>query len=186
MSHVARLHLIPTEPSATTERALELGPADVLETGPLGVRIRLKSGAEREAQVALAFSYEPAVGDVVLAIADGASCWVIGVITGTGKGTLSFPGDLQIQAGGRLALSGQAGVEIDTPKLEVRAGKLEMLARSVSQRFENLRQHVVELLSVQAGRTHTIVEGSSVTSAESSTLLTKDKVTINGKAIHLG
>lgn len=185
MSQVARLHRIASEPSPSAA-PLQLGPAEVLETSVLGVRVRFESGEEREARLALAFRYEPAVGDSVLTIADGNTCWVIGVIAGTGKGVIAFPGDLDIQAGGRLALSGQAGVEIDTPKLEVRAGKLEMFARSVSQRFENLRQHVVELLSVQAGRTHTTVEGASVTSAESSTLLTKDKVTINGKAIHLG
>jgi hypothetical protein len=31
-----------------------------------------------------------------------------------------------------------------------------------------------------------VVEGSSYTRAESATLLTKEKVSINGKAIHLG
>ncbi len=183
MSQIARLHRI-TNPSASSPP--RLGPAEVLRSSAHGVRVQLQSGEEADARLALAFSYEPAVGDEVLVIADDSACWVIGVISGTGKGTIAFPGDLAVQAGGRLSLSGQAGVEIDAPKLDVRVGKLEMLARSVTQRFENVRQHVVELLSVQAGRTHTTVEGAAVTNAESSTLVTKNKVTINGKAIHLG
>lgn len=185
MSQVAHLHRVANEPSPIPS-SHELGPAQVLEATALGVLVAWPSGAEREARLALAFSYEPAVGDTVLVIADARGAWVIGVIAGTGKGRITFPGDLEIQAGGRLALSGHEGVEIDTPKLEVRAGKLEMIARTVNQRFQSLRQHVAELLSVQAGSTHTTVEGASVTSAESSTLLTKNKVTINGKAIHLG
>ncbi len=184
MSQVAHLHRVVNEPSPIPP-SHELGPAEVLEATALGVRVALPSGAEREARLALAFSYEPAVGDTVLVIADARGAWVIGVIAGTGKGRIAFPGDLEIQAGGRLALSGHT-VDIDTPKLEVRAGKLEMFARTVNQRFQSLRQQVTELLSVQAGSTHTTVEGASVTSAESSTLLTKNKVTINGKAIHLG
>ena len=91
-------------------------------------------------------------------------------------------GSLDVRTVGRDTLENL----VERLDAKVRAGKLEMIARTVNQRFQSLRQHVAELLSVQAGSTHTTVEGASVTSAESSTLLTKNKVTINGKAIHLG
>lgn len=184
MNSVVRLPRVPSP--ANTVSPHRLGPAEVLRGGATTTSVRLKDGTEREAQVALAFSYEPAVGDVVLVIADDDGCYVIGVIAGSGRGVIAFPGDLTVRAAGRLTLSGQDGVDIDTPKMQVRVGTLEVFARAVTERFENLRQHVVELLSVQAGTSHTTIEGASYTRAESSTLLTKEKVTINGKAIHLG
>ena len=184
MSNVARLHRAPLpEKSAPSPR---LGPAEVLEGGAAVATVRLADGTEREARVALAFAYEPAVGDSVLVIADEEGCYVIGVLACTGKGVISFPGDLTVRAAGRLHLSGEEGVDIEGPHMAIRAGTLSVLARAVTERFESLRQHVVDLLSVQAGKSHTTVDGPTYTRAESATLLTKDKVTINGKAIHLG
>jgi hypothetical protein len=158
----------------------------VVRGGASVVTLRLGDGSEREARVALAFAYEPAAGDTVLAIGDENGCYVIGVLAGSGKGVLAFPGDLTVRAAGRLHLSGEEGVDIEGPHVEVRAGTLTMMARAVTERFESLKQHVVDLLSVQAGKSHTTIDGPSYTRAESATLLTKDKVTINGKAIHLG
>lgn len=189
MSNVARLHRDPVSERRDAPPAKpphRLGPAEVLVGGPSTVTLRLSDGEEREARVALAFAYEPAQGDTVLAIADDAGCYVIGVLAGAGKGVLTFPGDLSVRAQGRLHLSGEEGVEIDAPHVQIRTGSLGMLARAVTQRFESLRQVVVDLLSVQAGKSHTTIDGPSYTRAESATLLTKDKVTINGKAIHLG
>ena len=50
----------------------------------------------------------------------------------------------------------------------------------------SLRQRVAELLSVHAGAAHAVVDGSSVAQAKSTTILSEEKVTINGKAVHLG
>lgn len=186
MSNVARLRPAPSPAAAPPAARPLLGPAEVLKGGAAAVTVRLADGSEREAKVALAFAYEPAEGDTVLAIGDEAGCYVIGVLAGTGKAALTFPGDLTVRAGGRLHLAGEDGVDIEGPAVQVRTGTLSMLARAVTQRFDSLKQHVVDLLSVQAGKQHTTIEGSSFTSAESSTLLTKEKVTINGKAIHLG
>ena len=49
------------------------------------------------AQMALAYPYQAAVGDTLLAIGQGESWYVIGVIRGTGTSTLTVPGDSRIQ-----------------------------------------------------------------------------------------
>lgn len=187
MSNVARLKRTPPPiAAAPSEKRHHLGPAEVVRGGAASATVRLPDGAEHEAHVALAFTYEPATGDTVLVIGDEGGFYVIGVLAGTGRGTIAFPGDLTVRAAGRLHLAGESGVSIEGPDMSVRTGTLSILARAVTQRFESLRQHVVDLLSVQAGKSHTTIDGASFTSAESSTLLTKEKVTINGKAIHLG
>ena len=47
-------------------------------------------------------------------------------------------------------------------------------------------QRVTDLLSVHAGESQTIVDGTSHLRADSASILTQEKVTLNGKAIHLG
>ncbi len=183
---VVKLQPAPTPQPGPYAGCSYLGPAEVIEADPSGLRLRLANGEETEAIAALAFSYEPAAGDTVVALGNEAGCYVVGVLMCQGKGVLSFPGDLELQAAGKLSLRASQGVEIDSPAMDVRVGKLNLLARAVTERFQSLRQSVTELLSVQAGKSHTVVEGASYTRAQSSTLQTKDKVTINGKAIHLG
>jgi hypothetical protein len=163
-----------------------VGPAEVTRCGPGRVAIAFPDGASLEAVVALAHDYEPAVGDTVLAIRQDDEAWIIGVIHGRGPRRLHAVGDLELAAGGKLRLRAEGGVEIDGPRLDVKVGVLSTLARRATERFETLRQHVVELLSVQAGQSETTVDGACVTRAESATILTKEKVNINGKAIHLG
>jgi hypothetical protein len=183
MSNVAVLRNERTAPARDY-----LGPADVTEVGsPLEVTIRLPAGAVTQARLALAFTYEPRPGDVVLVIGNADGHYVIGVLQGTGKATLAIPGDVEIRAvGGELVLTGDKGVRVEGAEVEVRTGKLEMLAGAVVQRFSALRQHITDLWSVRAGQTHTIVDESMHQQSKSATILTEDKVTINGRAIHLG
>ena len=112
--------------------------------------------------------------------------YVVGVLTTQETAKLSFAGDVELSAGGSLRLHAAEGVELAGAQVTIRTGKLEMMARKVTQHFDSLRQRVVEMLSVQAGKSHCVVEGADFKQADSSTLLTKNKVTINGKAIHLG
>lgn len=179
-TNVARLRRPVSSPASF------LGPATVTGAGASTVEVALPDGTTAEARVALAFAYEPVVGDTVLVIG-GDEHYVIGVLAAQGKAVLSFPGDLEVRAaGGELRLTGDRGVSIGGPSLQVQVGKLELVARAVTQRFDTLRQRVTELLSVHAGQSHTVVDGTSHTRAESASILTKENVTINGKAIHLG
>lgn len=180
MSNVAFLRT-----QVTSER--HLGPAEVLAVAPDGVDVRLESGATARAVIALAVGYEAAVGDVVLVIGDVERAWIIGVLSSTGKTSLAVTGDLDLRSlDGAVRISGAKGVEIETPTLAMRAAKVSLVAEAVVEHVVSLRQRVRELLSVHAGEQHTVVDGASSTQAERASIVTEQKVTINGKAIYLG
>ncbi|HSN97889.1 MAG TPA: DUF3540 domain-containing protein [Candidatus Nanopelagicales bacterium] len=186
MSNVVALRDEPAPDSQARPR-LYLGPATVIRASPVGVEVRLPDGAAHRAELALAFLYEPAEGDVVLVIGQESGHYVIGVLHGTGRASLNLPGDVDLRAvGGVLRLAGDKGVEIAAPELSVQVSRVRMIADSVVQRFATLRQRVTELLSVHAAESHTLVDGAAHTQAKSATILTEEKTTINGKTIHLG
>jgi hypothetical protein len=180
MSSVAYIRSLPAA------EGQYLGPGEVLESGSCAVEVRLRHGAVVRAELALPAPYAAEVGDSLLVIGNAEGHYVIGVLSGSGRTELSFRGDVDLRAGGTLRLSAERGVRIEAPEVEMRAGKLKTFAGAVTQTFTELRQRVIELLSVQAGQTHTVVQGSTFTQSKSATLLTEEKVTINGKAIHLG
>ncbi len=192
MSNIARLQP-KSQPSVLPQlQRAGLSQADVVDTGVLTLELALLSGGERtgarvEARLAVAFQYTPTVGDRVLVVGDDDGFYVIGVLVAQRQeNQLSFVGDVEVAATGKLHLRGEEGVELSGPQVQVRAGKLEMMARTLTTQYDRVRQRVVELLSLQAGTTHTVVEGSAHTRAKNATLLTKEKVSINGKSIHLG
>ena len=167
--------------------APDLGPAIVVAAPPGRWVVRLADGREVPARVALAPPDEARPGDEVLVIGNAAGHYVLGVLSGAGRTSIELPGDGVVRAvGGTLRLEGDHGVELAGPAVDVRTGRLEILAGSVVETFVSLRQRVTELLSVRAGQTHTVVEGASHTQAKSAAILTEKTVTINGKAIHLG
>jgi hypothetical protein len=164
-----------------------LGPAEVTRVSPHEVEVRFESGASAHAQIALGYPYEPQQGDTVLVIGEAGRHYVIGVLHGTGRSVLELPGDVDVRAvGGVLRLSGDKGVELASPDLSIHVGRLQVIAGAAVQRFASLCQRVADLLSVQAGQRHTVIEGSSHEQAKSASLLTEEQVTINGKAIYLG
>ena len=116
------------------ETTTYLGPARVIEVSPTQVTLALPD-EEVLATLALASPYRPAEGDIVLAIGQEEKLYVIGVIAGTGKTVLAAPGDLEFRARGRISLVSAQEVDISSPRVGIRAGKLELLARSVMERF---------------------------------------------------
>lgn len=179
------LHRLP--PPGAPAEADHLGPACVLRAGDGEVHVRLEGGADVTAQLALALPYVPAEGDVVLVIGKHGRCYVIGVIHGRGHTSLSFRGDVSVQAvGGSLRLGADEGVTVEGRRVELRAGELKMVAGDVVQKFQSVYQRVRTLLSVHAEHTHTIVDKSAFTKAESASIVTEQTMSINGKQIHLG
>ena len=166
--------------------AVSLGPAEVVTVAADHVTVRLRSSEVVRAQVALAFTYEPAIGDLALVAGDSEAHYVIGILNGSGKTTLDLPGDVDLRAQGKLRLRSEQAVEIQAPKITVEARNLEMLAGAVVERFRSLRQRVTELVSLHAGEQHTVVEGASRTQSKSAAILTEEKVTLNGREVHLG
>jgi hypothetical protein len=181
MSNVARLR-IEEQPTGT----LYLGPAKVLQAGATAVEVELPRGGRERARLALAYTYEPCLGDEVLTFGNADGYWIIGIIHGQGPAMLRFPADAEIAAGGTLRITADRGVDVRAQEFSVTTQKMRMIAAEVVHSFKSLRQRVQELLSVQAGQTHTIVEGSMHSQAKNATILTKEKVSINGKEVHLG
>jgi hypothetical protein len=184
MANVARLFNERVEAAGAEDY---LGPARVTEAGAGGLRVELEDGAPVTATLALAFPYEPTAGDVVLVIGKRDRHYVIGVLHGTGRSVLAMQGDVELRAvNGVLTVAGDKGVQIEGPELEVSVGKLKMVAESVVQKFTNVYQHVKALLSVRAGETHTLVDDATFAKSKTATILTEEKMAINGKEIHLG
>ncbi|AUX41001.1 hypothetical protein SOCE26_024050 [Sorangium cellulosum] len=164
-----------------------LGPGRVTAAEEGKIAVELPGGQPVRVEMALALPYEPAVGDTLLVIGRDENYYAIGVLHGTGRTVLSLPGDVAVHArDGALSLSGDKGVEIRGPELEVQAGKIRMVADAVVQKFTSMYQRVSALLSVQAGESHTIVEKTAFTKAKNATILTEETVTVNGKQILLG
>lgn len=163
-----------------------LGPATVVTARGRALTLEMPGGAVVEATLALAFSYEPTAGDVLLVIGRRGDFYGIGLLQGSGKTSLDFQGDVDLRAGGTLRISAGEGVEIESPRAELRTGKLEMVAGAVVQRFTSLYQRVSALFSMHAKDAHTVVEESHVTQAKSGVILTEEAMSINGKQINLG
>jgi hypothetical protein len=164
-----------------------LGPAEVDRAAGHEVFVRLPAGGPPvRVELALAFPYEPAPGDVILVIGKGEAYFAIGVLKGTGRSVLSLPGDVALHAEGELHLSGGKGVRVTAPEIELYADKMRAVAGTVVQTFTSMFQRVSELLSVHAGESHTLVEGASYAQSKSAAIVTQETVTINGDEIHLG
>jgi hypothetical protein len=164
-----------------------LGPAEVVEVRASAVVVSLPGGARARAELAFAMPYAPALQDLLLVIGRGEAHYAIGVLRGSGRTDLSFQGDVELRAvNGRLSLSGDRGVDVRGPEVDVYTTALRMVAKDVQQKFESVCQRVTSLLRVHAGEAQTLVDGSSLTQAKSAAILTEETVTINGREVHLG
>lgn len=164
-----------------------LGPGRVTAAEAGRVTVELPGGPSVVAEMALALPYEPALGDTLLVIGKEERYYVIGVLHGRGRTVLSLSGDVAVHArDGALSLSGDKGVAIRGPELEVEAGKVRMIADAVVQKVASMYQRVSALFSVHASEAHTVVEKTSFTKAKNATILTEETVTVNGKQILLG
>jgi hypothetical protein len=185
MSNVAALKSERVAPAAAPREYL--GPAEVIEAGAGEIEARLPNGAAVRAELALAFPYRPAAGDVVLVIGRGDAHYVIGVLRGAGETTLAFEGNVNLRAvGGRLNLRGDDGVQVEGRELAVLVSAFKVVAESITQKAASAYQRVTGLLSVRAGESHTLVDGASTAKSKSGVILTEEKMTINGKQIFLG
>jgi hypothetical protein len=157
----------------------------VLEGGA-GVTVSLADGREVDAVPATALPYAACEGDILLVIGQD-EFFVVGVVSGRGKTALELHGDVSLRAlSGRLELSGDEGVVVRGPEVEVHADKLRTVARSVVETVASFFQRVTEVLHVHAQQQVTIVDDGSYQQAKTTAIQTEETVTINGKEIHLG
>lgn len=178
------------EPSANAHLTLDqgtyLGPARVHQVA--GSRIQLEFPDELPwAMLALAYPYQPAIGDIVLAAGQGQNWYVIGVLQGTGKTTLLVPGDFEVLAPkGRINLIAGKGFQVKSPEVKITAGKLELIAKSISERFLDATRWVKNAWQIRAGRVRTQVEGDYRLKAKRINERAEEDVKIDGNKIHLG
>jgi Protein of unknown function (DUF3540) len=184
MSKVAVLKSERKAPAAARDY---LGPAVVVAVDASFLEARLPDGGLVRAALALAFPYRPVPDDVVLVVGREGAHYVIGVLRGSGQTTLAFEGDVRVRAvGGKLALVGDEGVQIEGRELEVLVSAVKIVASSMVQKLTTAYQRVTGLLSVRAGEAETLVEGTTTTRAKNGVILTEDKMVVNGKQIFLG
>ena len=171
---------------AAIETIQYLGPARVAAVA--GSRVKLEIFDERVwAVMALAAPYRPEIDDVVLAISQADACYVIGVIKGKGKTTLTVPGDLDICAPrGRIELSAANGVRLKSAEVSIVADRLEVLARSAFERFGEVTRWVKGAFQLRAGRVRTHIETEYDICAERILQRARKDVKIDGQKIHLG
>jgi hypothetical protein len=164
-----------------------LGPAVVSARSDAGVRVALSDGRQVEATMALALPYEARERDVLLVIGRGDAFYVIGVLSGSGRTELAFHGDVTLHAvGGVAEITGDAGVRVRGPQVDVQAGALRVVAETVVETLSTLVQRVAESLTVYARSSHTIVEEGAYTQAKTAAIRTEETMSINGKQVLLG
>jgi hypothetical protein len=184
VSNLAARTLGPVPSPSTADY---LGPAEVVAVDAARVHVELPGGPVVRAEMALALPYHPVVGDLLLVIGKGGESYVIGVLHGAGRTALTLQGDVDLHAAnGKLRLSGDQGLELRGPEIDVQCSKLSMIAGAALQRFSSLCQRVTDLWSTHAGEAHTVVDGGSLTQAKTAAVLTEGVMTINGKEVHLG
>jgi Protein of unknown function (DUF3540) len=168
-----------------TETKTYLGQATVLRIESERVLLALPYG-DAWARSALAYPYHPALGDVVLVVGDEDAAYIIGVLSGTGRTVLVVEGDLELRSSGRMKLTSEECVEIESPHILVKADKLETFARTVFERAVSSYRWVKEVLQLQAGRTRTLVDGHATLQAERITQQAEKDVKIDGRQVYLG
>jgi len=171
----------------SSPQLIHLGPATIVRPAARDVTLRLEDGRRVEGQLALAIPYVPALNDVVLALGKEDRFYVVGVLDASGQTSLSFRGDVKLQAiGGSLTLGADEGLKMRGRSVDIEASELTMRAVDVVQKFESVVQRVRGLFSMRVKRHDTIVDETSTTRAKRAAIVTEDTMCINGKQIHLG
>jgi hypothetical protein len=169
------------------DTALYLGPAGVVRTLARRALVRLPDGAERWADLALAFPYQPAADDLVLVAAQEDRAYVVGVLRGSGPATFAFPGDVTIAStDGRVRLRSAHGVEVEAPEVAIRGDEVGVEARTFRQRLECAYQWVKDLVQLRAGRQRTVVDGSIHQTAERTLIRSERETKVDGEQVLLG
>ncbi len=170
----------------STLSSVYLGPARVIGVADRKAKLRLHD-QEFWADVALAFPYELSVEDVVLTINQDTHWYVIGVLQGTGKTTLTVPGDLALKAPqGSIELEAGKQVSIQGPLVRLNAGRLEIFAKSAWEKFTKVTRWVKEACKVHAGRFLTRTDGEYRLRAGTIKEKAVGDVRIDGTKINLG
>lgn len=152
----------------TLDTATYLGPARAIEIRGRHVRVEFPDGESAEAR--LAMPYVPAAGDELLVLRlHGDDLYAVGILEGRGE--------LHFEA---------SHITLESPHVEVRAGKFEIAARRILERARDVYRWVSDLLRVEAHRMHTATEKEFRLHAGDAAIKARADVNIDGRSINLG
>lgn len=175
---------IPQE--AEAEDGRYLGPACVKQVAGRQVLIALPN-KNVWASLALAYPYNPVTDDIVLAISQGAMCYVIGVLEGHGKTSFVAPGDMEFLAPrGSIDFLASKGCRLQSPEVTIQARKLDIAADKVFETFTTATRWVKDAFHIRAERIRTRVSSSYDVKADRIIQIADSVVKIDAKKIHLG
>ena len=138
-----------------------------------------------DARVAV-FLYRPTPGDEVLIACQEDQNFVIGVLRVAGGAELIAPGDLTVRSGGALRIVSTRESQLAAPRVSIEASTLQLVARSITERFEKARRWVRDCWHVRAGRFRADVDGTCETQAGRIVQSADGNVKIDGESIDLG
>ena len=163
-----------------------LGPARIVHIESDRVQLAFPDQHVR-ALLAIAFPYQPAVDDIVLAVGQDESWYVIGVLKANGDTVIRVPGNLKLEAPyGRIELKSAEEISLLSRNVRVVADRIDLLARALAEKFQTATRWVKELFHVRAGTMHSQVKETYRVQAERIVERAAGDVRIDGKKIHLG
>jgi len=139
------------------------------------------------AELALPYAHQLVEGDLVLAIGQHERWYVIGVLASRGLTTIMVPADLSIKAPrGSIHLSAANGVHLSAARVKIKADKLDLAARRMTERFQEATRWIKGLFHIRAHRLCASVESDYRLNAGRIAEHAAAEVKINGQQIHLG
>ena len=184
-THNAAAKLVELQPVIDDPKTTPL-PARVVEL--IGTAPVVEIGGKREqARLALAFPYQPVVGDELLVIGQNGCFYVIGLLQTSGEVAFRFLGDVRLHAiGGKLELTGDQGVRVWGQTVELASRKMKIVSDSVVAKATDWYQRIRDNFDLHSGEKREIVDGDYSVRADKASTVTSGIVTINGKEVHLG
>lgn len=173
---------------SANDDAAYLGPGRVLAIGAGKVSVELDDTQTKvEVTPAFTFPYRVQPEDRLLILGQAGTYYAVGVLCGSGPAALHFSGDVSMHAvNGKLTLGSDRAIEIEAPRVTVRAGILRTISDHLVENYGNVRRWVRGLMTIRAGRSRRVIDGDDSTRCKNSTTLAKDTVTIDGDQLHLG
>ena len=103
-----------------------------------------------------------------------------------GVSTGSATDDIEIHARGQVRISGDEGVKLAGPTVEVETEKLELIAREAFERFVDVYRMATGVAQNSAARIRTLVSGPYTLQAGNIVEHAEKDVCIDGRHINLG
>jgi hypothetical protein len=173
-------------PIVAVDSSTYLGPARIADVQKQRVRLAFPD-QQVWAQMALAFHHQPRPGDVVLAIGQDESWFVIGVLEARGDTVLRVPGNLRLEApNGKIELCSAEEITLASGRIRMLADRLELVASMLYEKFSTATRWVMELFHLRVGAFRTQVRSTYRLKAERIDERAEKDIHLDGDKIHLG